>query len=272
MDSSKITRFLISHLIHPRLFKSPKFLAFFAAAMVTFPFFMHFAPEGGRITALALALELVLIILVILWDRIVTISDSHCVRIFSDATKAQKEFLDGLENSCTPKEVLIIHHSGNNLNHALLFLVERSDFTNIKICLKDHETTISPHQREVICSFKRSIPYYFRDDPRFKWHYYAAPASVRGILVKDEAICIGWYTYEGFSRATARIETDNNKVWGHNTGAIVVRKESPEFEEIQSFFISTFEMLTNGATWLDAQSIAAGEPADTCAATSPPAA
>lgn len=272
MDMSRINRFLISHLVHPSLFKSPTFLTIFALLMILFPIFLHFVPEGWKIASLAFALELILIILVILWDRVVTISDSHCVRIFSDATKAQKEFLDGLEKSCTPKEVLIIHHSGNNLNHALLYFVERSDFTDIKVCLKDHETTISPHQREVICSFKRSIPYYFRDDSRFKWHYYAEPASVRGILVKDEAICIGWYTYEGFSRATSRIETDNNKVWGHNTGAIVVRKDSPEFEEIQRFFITTFKMLTNGTTWLDARSVAASEPADSCAAAPPPAA
>jgi len=64
--------------------------------------------------------------------------------------------------------------------------------------------------------------------------YYMAPASIRAVLIDDELLAVGWYTYHQ-ERAVITRE-DGINVQGDNRPLVIVSKGRPEFDPLVQMF------------------------------------
>jgi hypothetical protein len=76
------------------------------------------------------------------------------------------------------------------------------------------------------------------DTSKVRVQYYREPASIRGILLDDVALCIGWYTYQN-------AKGEGTLIWGHDTGAVLVNADSEGFAPLRDFFMRVFRNISN---------------------------
>jgi hypothetical protein len=66
---------------------------------------------------------------------------------------------------------------------------------------------------------------------------YTTPGSIRGLLVDDDVLVIGWYTYEVPEQPNALFADDPWEVSGHDRPSIVCQRGDAGFEELCAMFL-----------------------------------
>lgn len=136
------------------------------------------------------------------------------------------------------KHATIIQYSGVMITNTLLELMKKG--VNVSLWLHNPETAVSTHQRDRILSSINGMEdqlktsYEGKRRPKLTIYYYDAPASIRGILVDDKMLIIGWYTYN--HQIKAHPKDDAFKIAGHNKVSLRVDKEDPGFNSLRSMF------------------------------------
>src|SRR5947209_5555186 len=72
-------------------------------------------------------------------------------------------------------------------------------------------------------------------------YYYKAPASVSGIKVDDQLICMGWYIYENVITKLPKYPNDTIEISSHDISGLVVWKGTDEYKSFDKTFCRLVE-------------------------------
>jgi hypothetical protein len=72
---------------------------------------------------------------------------------------------------------------------------------------------------------------------------YDPPGSVRGVMIDNRVLAIGWYAYEYVSKSERNQNYSNDMfaVWSHNVAGMLLYKGSIEFEIFKELFLKQVE-------------------------------
>lgn len=113
-------------------------------------------------------------------------------------------------------------------------------------CLLQHpDYTINESQRRrLILQIMTKNEEYPGYQDRIRFSYYRDLASVRGRLVDDRLLCLGWYSYD------RREGIDGRQIWGHTNPVISLEPTSTEGQVLTQFFSTVFNnLLEQSNSW-----------------------
>jgi hypothetical protein len=197
-------------------------------------------------------LTLIAIVLLFIWDLLAVQLDASSIQCFSDAQLAQRALEDIAQQNTKPTRAYAIHYSGQNIHDTLLMLQRIPSVRQIQVFLQNPDKGINQQQVDKMQVQVDQIPLQWDMDNKVGVEYYSEPASVRGILLEDVALCIGWYVYEDIPNPSKPNQGQpETLIWGHNTGAILVRNDSEGFAPLRDFFMRTVRYLQDTAVPLN---------------------
>ncbi|MEL6461721.1 MAG: hypothetical protein AAFQ91_26400 [Cyanobacteria bacterium J06621_15] len=136
------------------------------------------------------------------------------------------------------KQAILIQYSG--IMSMLLLQKLMSKGANVKLYVHEPETTRNEGTEKQfddnISQFLKTTLKQYEPISTLEIHYYNVPASIRGVLIDDEVLGIGWYTY------THKINDDNKslknkfEVTGYNIAGILFYKGSNDYEIFKRMF------------------------------------
>lgn len=222
-----------------------RFMPFVVLGILIIPIFVSSFDHNYQMASF---LTLIAIILIFIWDLLAVQLDASSIQFFSDAQLAHRVLEDIAQQNTKPTHAYAIHYSGQNLHDTLLMLQRISSVTKIHVFLQNPDKGISQQQIVKIKGQVDQISLQWDIDNKVGVEYYSEPASIRGILLEDVALCIGWYVYEDVPNPSKSIQGQpETLIWGHNTGAILVRNDSEGFAPLRDFFMRTVGYLQDTA-------------------------
>ena len=191
-------------------------------------------------------------------DQVVTLvkDTSMVVRNLSepmvyDRQKIPYEQLIHHINEHGVKKAIFIQYSGRR-SEDVLQAVLRTSGAAVTVYLQDERTAEKIGSRRQAARISGSIRDTLSDWHRnyqglseLKVYKCMAPMSVRAIMIDDQLICMGWYTYEPDDRQDAEdFRDDTVAVSGDDIATIIARRGTHEFDALNSTFamlISKYE-------------------------------
>jgi hypothetical protein len=168
-----------------------------------------------------------------------------------DRQKTPYEQLTHHINEHGVKKAIFIQYSGRR-SEDVLQAVLRTPGAAATVYLQDERTAekigsrrqaarISGSIRDTLSDWHRN----YRGLSELKVYKCMAPMSVRAIMIDDQLLCMGWYTYEPDDRQDAEdFRDDTVAVSGDDIATIIARRGTHEFDALNSTFamlISKYE-------------------------------
>ena len=140
---------------------------------------------------------------------------------------------------------IVVQYSARKVDDPLRELMRKG--ANIKLYIHNQETSISQYQNERIRITLNSLLTELREgNGKLEVFEYDSPASVRGILIDDKVLAIGFYTYETLLVRESKYPDDRFTIWGHNVPGWILYDGSPAF----SIFCKMFkDLVANYDAW-----------------------
>ena len=135
------------------------------------------------------------------------------------------------------KKVIMIQCSGQMIKPLLLGLLSKD--ANVMLYIKSPQTSVSQLQNERVESTLKQLTgeLSFFVAGKLTVHGYHAPSSLRGVLIDDSLIAIGWYTYEHILSPDKDYPNDDVELSGHDVAGILLHKGSFEYSIMKNMFM-----------------------------------
>lgn len=136
------------------------------------------------------------------------------------------------------KTAILIQYSGQMVNHLIRKLLNKG----AKVTLYVKSPGTSPSQLQNVrmdVALKQlwgELGDLSNDCSLTIWQY-EVPGSLRGVLIDDNLLAIGWYTYQHVVIPDEAYPSDKTEVSGHDVPGMLLFKESPEFLIIKDMFL-----------------------------------
>lgn len=222
-ELKKLLPQMYDFIIGSRLFRR----VFLAVTVITIMLGPPFVSLFKHETQLTIFMSIVILMLCVVWDTLSKLMGGSSIQFFSDASLAQNALLNIAHRNSKLTEAFAIHYSGQNINHIILELQDIPSIKEITVFLQHPEQSVGSEQSEKIKTMVKAILRLWHSN-KVHVQYYREPASVRGILINDVVLCIGWYTYQN-------AKDEGTLIWGHDTGAVLVSSDSEGFAPLRDF-------------------------------------
>jgi hypothetical protein len=164
------------------------------------------------------------------------------VRIFSSQKKACDDLLDFIQQN-KPTTIDLIEVSTTTIESFLESLTDAE--CQIRLLMQNPDSGINENQKSRIRQRIVDLMIFtFEGYKQWEIRLYTAPCSIRGRLVGEEIVSIGWYTYS----------PDRWGVHGHDNPLVTAYVESPEGHALHKMFVRAFNWL-----WEDPRTITLDE-------------
>jgi len=207
-------------------------------------FLPPFTPMFSEVK-IEIILGLSVAMLLIIWDLMAGQFKPIQIQAFANADMAQEMLKIVMAKNKKQANAWVIQYSGENSHDVIKYLNENNLITKVDMLLKKPDTAINAFQSGKVQKYIDSMPVYFQSPSKIKVRCYREPGSVRGILIEDVALCIGWYIYEDVPNSNRQNCNEETWIWGHNTGALLVLSDSEAFKPLCEFFMRTFAYLSD---------------------------
>ena len=196
-------------------------------------------PPGLSIEAtIALHFAIIAYILDSIADKV---AEPPTIKIYKKAQDAVPDLLEYIKKTSI-KNAWLIQYSGRKVDDILANLFFRG--VSITMWLKNPKNAISAEQTERIEVSIRQMPTELsRSDEKTSQHIgeltiytYDVPGALRGMLLDDKLLVIGFYTYEHILVPNPDYPVDEFEISGHDRPCIVIHKGHPDFEILMEEF------------------------------------
>jgi len=140
-------------------------------------------------------------------------------------------------------EAILVQYSSRRASTLIFTLLRKGATVNLYI--KNPDTgVISTMQKERIISTIKDLPNELSSTyGTLKVYKYDPPASVRGVIIDNRILAIGWYTYEYVTKSErdSAYPDDEFFLSGHDVPGILVREGSLEFEVFKDLFLKQIQ-------------------------------
>lgn len=155
----------------------------------------------------------------------------HLISLLADANKIQS--------------VRMIEYDSESTKALIYFFLQRGASVHCLLQHPEHSINENQRHRTVLQILSKEDDYFGYSD-RITFSYYCDQASLRGRLVDDKLISVGWYTYD------YRGGIPGQQVWGHNNPVVTAERKSLEGDRLASFFQEVFDnLLEDSERWED---------------------
>jgi hypothetical protein len=182
-----------------------------------------------------------IIIIVMLTDVLIRLAElsgdeTSRVSIFRDEPRAYPALRDHIERR-RPKRADLIEYSTATIHDLLENLKDSHTALRILICNPDH--AVNDFQRDRITDRIRDlITLTFREYHTVEVRMYRLPASLRGRLIDDDYVTVGWHTY---GHGDAGLS-------GHTNPMVSCRTDNEQGRAIRDMFTEAFNRLWSDDT------------------------
>ena len=149
------------------------------------------------------------------------------------------------------KEATLVQYSSRKAAPLIFTLLNKGAIVNLYV--KNSDTgVISTMQKERIINAIKDLPGELSTTSgTLKVYKYDQPASVRGVIIDNRVLAIGWYTYEYVPKTErdSSYPDDDFFLSGHDVPGILLYEGSLEFEIFKDLFLKqvrNFEKDVNG--------------------------
>lgn len=142
-------------------------------------------------------------------------------------------------------EVRMIEYDSESTKSLIYFFLQRGAHVH---CLLQHPEFVvnEPQRHRSVLHILSKEDDYIGYSDRIRFSYYRDRASLRGRLVDNKLVSLGWYTYD------YRGGIAGNQVWGHNNPVVTAERSSEDGERLAAFFELVFaNLLENSDNWED---------------------
>lgn len=143
------------------------------------------------------------------------------------------------------RNAILIQYSGSWSFQLIRALMNRG--ASVTLYIKNPETASTQRQKDRIRdriqrleqTLNVSIP------ARLTVYVYDVPATIKGVLVDDELLGIGWYKYEYINNENKKLDDDSSQdkfhLSGHNVAGMLCYKKSDEYDILKKMFMNQVE-------------------------------
>lgn len=134
------------------------------------------------------------------------------------------------------RDAQLIQYSGRMVSVVVRKLLDKG--AAVTLWIQDPEKAISQEQKERIESSVRSLAGELKVVGHYSFtaHRYHVPASIRGILIDEKILVIGWYTYEHVLEPDGSYPDDKVEISGHDRPCWILYEGTPEFTILKDMF------------------------------------
>lgn len=199
---------------------------------------LSWVDESFIFAVVAICLTLVLLSIDSVKDKLDNLNSGSnlIVHISSKQSESNTNIIEYLSNKHRIGNANLLELSSVTVTPILKSLVDKK--ARIRLLIQNPIETINDWQRSRVITQLRSLhSTTFRHYDNFEIRAYRKPASVRGRLIDEKCLSIGWYAYS--------IETEENPVGvhGHDNPVLEVYRKSDFSTELFKFFRTIFNDL-----------------------------
>jgi len=170
------------------------------------------------------------------------LKESKDLHVSSDQLEASRELIEFVERN-KPERADLIELSSATVD-SLMESLKRVN-CHVRLLIQDPDHAVTDYQKRRIQQRIRDLlNLTLKEYPRFEVRLYAVPSSIRGRLIGEDIINIGWYTYS----------SDEIGVYGHVNPLITTRASTQEGRILCKMFQRSFDWL-----WNHPKTVALGE-------------
>lgn len=140
------------------------------------------------------------------------------------------------------EKAILIQYTSRKASPLIWTLLNKGARVVVYVKNPDSEV-INEAQKERIIREIQELPIEVRGTPgTLEVHKYDAPASVRGVMIDNRVMAIGWYSYEYVSKSNRNPNypqgnpNDKFGIWGHDVPGMLLYKGTREFENLKELF------------------------------------
>lgn len=153
------------------------------------------------------------------------------IKIYSHQQKSSKELIEYIDES-KPKNADLIELGSTTVDDVISALCEVN--CKIRLLIQHPDSAINNYQKERIQQRIRELKIWVGNgEEQIEVRLYSVPCSIRGRLIGNNLINLGWYTY-------------TNEIYGihgHDNPLITVPVGTPEGAKLYDFFKHSFNTL-----------------------------
>lgn len=159
------------------------------------------------------------------------------VKIARNQDEITQDLLSHIQEQ-RPRTALLLAYSSSVFAEVIETLISDQVQCELRILMQkpkaDKEVVIK-YQEGRICGSVKILSQKLRSYHKARLRFYREPASLRGMRLGDEIICMGWYTYD------IRDKTLGNKqIWGDANAMVVASLPTAESQALAATFDTVF--------------------------------
>lgn len=162
-------------------------------------------------------------------------------RTYKNQEEMYADIIQQIHETQNVKEAILIQYSSRKASPLIFALLKKGAEVNMYIKNPDIEI-ISQMQKERILNAIKDLPGELSTTSGvLKVYEYDQPASVRGVIIDDRILAIGWYTYECVSKSGQEdpdYPDDKFLLSGHDVPGMLLYEGSLEFEIFKDLFMA----------------------------------
>ncbi len=165
-------------------------------------------------------------------------SVTKCNKIYTNQDEMYGDLIQQIKGIERVKEAILIQYSGRKASGLISTLLSKGAKVTVYLKNSDGEV-INQIQQERINRTITELPTDVRGSSgMLEIYQYDPPASIRGVIIDNRVLAIGWYVYEYVPKSERSHNYPNDKlaVWGHDTPGMLIYKGSLEFEIFKKAF------------------------------------
>jgi hypothetical protein len=146
------------------------------------------------------------------------------------------------------KEATLVQYSGRRASTLIFTLLKKGATVNLYIKNPDTEVVSSMQKKRIISSIKDLPGELSSTSGILKVYKYDPSASIRGVMIDNRVLAIGWYVYEYVTKLERDSDYPDDRFFlsGHDVPGIVVREGSLEFEVFKDLFLKQVQNFQKG--------------------------
>lgn len=167
------------------------------------------------------------------------------IHIAADQDDNTAHLIAMLSDANTIGSVKMIEYDSESTKALIYFFLQKGATVHCLLQHPEHSINESQRNRTVLQILCKEDDYFGFSD-RITFSYYRNQASLRGRLIDDKYISVGWYTYDYRGGIPGR------QVWGHNNPVVTTERKSLDGDRLSAFFTQVFDNLVEDSeSWDD---------------------
>jgi hypothetical protein len=158
---------------------------------------------------------------------------------YNDQEEMYADMIQEIRGIQNVREATLIQYSSRKASTLIFTLLKKGATVNLYVNNLD-TGAISNMQKERIISAIKDLPGELSSTSGIlKVYKYDPPASVRGVMIDNRVLAIGWYTCEYVTKPERDVAYPDDEFFlsGHDIPGILVREGSLEFEIFKDLFL-----------------------------------